>query len=114
MVTVDSAVGNKKTGESNKDAKVGLEIQPNSATTALVSHWLTTATGTLVPVSLIPVSVYRLLASVCSGRPPLSQVQLPSHVPRAKSIALSVKLFKDIQDVSMYEGFLMADDSDDN
>ncbi len=111
---VDSVVGNEGTGESNGDAKIDSEIQPNSATTVPVSHRPTTATSTLVPVSPVPVSVYRPLAFVCGGMPPLSQVQLPSRVPCAESMALSVKLFKDTQDVSMYKGFLAVDDSDDN
>ncbi len=113
-VAVDSVVGNKETRELNGDAKVGLEIQSNSATIAPVSHRLTTATGTLVPASPVPVFVCHPLALVYDGRPPLSRVQLSSLVPCAESVTLSVKPFEDTQDVSMYEEFLAADDSDDN
>ncbi len=73
-VIVDSAVENEGMGESNEDIKVGLEIQPNSATTAPVSYRPTTATGTLVLASLIPVFVCRPLAPVYGGRPPLSRI----------------------------------------
>lgn len=37
-VTVDSATKNKGMRESNKDAKVGSEIEPNTATMAQLSH----------------------------------------------------------------------------
>ena len=113
-VAVDSVVGTEGTGESNSDAKVGLEVQPNTTTTAPVSHRPTTATGTLVSAFPVPVSVRRQLAPVCGSRPPLSRAQLPSCVPRAESVVSSVKPFEDTQDVSMYEGFLAADDSDDD
>lgn len=73
-VAVDSAIGNEGTGESNGDAKVGSEVQPNTATTAPVSHRPTTATSMLVPASPVSVSVRRQLASVCGGKPPLSRV----------------------------------------
>ncbi len=81
---------------------------------APVSHWPTTAIGMLVPISPVHVSVCRPFAPVCGGRPLLSLVQLPFRMPRAESVSLSVKPFEDTQDVSMYEGFLVADDSDDD
>lgn len=37
-VIVDSVTKNKGTEESNEDAKVGSEIESNTATMALVSH----------------------------------------------------------------------------
>lgn len=46
---VDSTVGNKEMGESNRDAKVGSEVQPNRATTAPTSHQYTTAISLLYP-----------------------------------------------------------------
>lgn len=62
----------------------------------------------------VSVSVHHHLAPICGGRPPLSQVQILSRVPCAKSVALSLKPFKDTQDVSMYERFLIADDLDND
>lgn len=94
-VTVDSTVRNEEMRESNRDAKIGLEIQPNIATTTPVSYWPTTVIGTLVSVFSIPIFVCRLLTPVCGGRPLLSRVQLPSCVPRAEFVGLSIKLFED-------------------
>lgn len=37
-VAIDSAVKNKETRESNGDATVGLEVQPNIATTASIFY----------------------------------------------------------------------------
>ncbi len=81
---------------------------------AAVSYRPTTATGTLVSVSPVPVSVCRPLTPICGGRPPLTRVSLLFCVPRAKFVVLSVKPFKNTQDASMYEGFFVADDSNDN
>ena len=129
--SVNSAVRNEKIGEPNGDAKVGSEVQLIIAVMAPVSHWfittmvvqpittgttpvffrLTTATSTLD--SLVAVFVCRQPAPVCGTRPPLSRVQLLSYASCAKSGALSVKLFGDTQDMSIYEGFLAADNLDE-
>lgn len=93
-VAVNSAVGNKETRELNGDAKVGLEVQTNTAITILVSYRLTIAIGTLVPTSPVLIFVCYQLSPVCSSKPPFSRVQLPSCVPCAKSMALSFKLLK--------------------
>lgn len=37
-IAVDSIVGNKRKEKSNRDIKVGLEVQSNITTTVLVSH----------------------------------------------------------------------------
>lgn len=73
-VTMDSTLRNKETGGSNRDTKVGLEVQPNIAITALVFHWPTTAIGTLVLTFLVPISVCHQLALVCGGKPLFSRV----------------------------------------
>ena len=114
MVAIDSAIGNKKTKKSNRDTKVDLEVQPNTATTALASHWPTTTTSTLMSAFLVSVSVCRPLTRISSGKLLLFRIQLPSCIPCAESMILSVKLFKDIQDILMYEEFLAMDDFDNN
>lgn len=114
MVAIDFAIRNEEIGELNRDAKVGLKIQPNTTTMAPISYWPTTTIGTLVPVSSVPVSVCCSLAPVYNGRPPLSWVQLPSCISHAKSMALFIKLFENTQDVSMYKRFLAMDNSNDN
>lgn len=109
-VVVDSAMENKGIQESNKNAKIGSEIQLNMVIMVLASHQPITVTSTLVSASLVFVSVCHLLVSICSGRPPLFWVHLLSCVPYTEFVALSVKPFKDTQDASIYEEFFAADD----
>lgn len=104
---VDFGAGNDVTG----NAKVG-------CTAKLVSSRLSTATGTLAPTT--PVVVCRHLAPVsslvCGIKPTvlLSRAQPLSHASRAVSVSLSIRPFEDTQDISMYEGLLAAEDSDDD
>ena len=93
------------------DAKVGSEVQPITMIMAPVSYWSATTIGTLA--SPIVVSICRQPALVCDARPLLSQAQLLSHATRTESVALSVKPFKDIQDILLYEELLATDNSDD-
>ena len=72
IVAVNSAVENEGTKESNRNIKVGLKVQPNMTTTASTSHWLTTATNTLVSVFFIVIFVCCQLASICSSKTLLS------------------------------------------
>lgn len=79
--------------------------------TAPVSHWLTTTIGHLA--SLVAFFVCRQPALICSARILLSRAQHLSRTSRAESIASSVKLFEDTQDMSMYEELIAADNSDE-
>lgn len=114
MAVVNSAVENMRTEESNRNVKVSLEIESNLATIAPVCHQPTTATGTLVLASPVLNSVHLPLTPICGGRSLLSWVLLPSHILYAKSVTFFVKSFKDTQDISMYEGFFLTNDSDNN
>lgn len=114
IVAVNSAVENEGTKESNRNIKVGLKVQPNMTTTASTSHWLTTATNTLVSVFFIVIFVCCQLASICSSKTLLSWVLIPFCMPCAKSIALSVKAFKNTQNLLIYEGYLAVVDLDNN
>lgn len=114
MVAIDSAIENKGTGKSNGVAKVGLEVHLNTATTARVFYQSITITDMLLSTSSISVSVCHQLAHICDRRSPLFQIQLPSCMSCAESMALSIKFFKNTQDISMYKEFLAADDLDDD
>lgn len=128
---ISSVIRNEAAGEPHGDARVSSEVQPITAVIALVIYWFTTtmavkpitmvttlvfyqlATITSTLASLIAFSVCRQLASVCSARLPLSRAQLLTYASCAESVASSVKPFKDTQDMSIYEGLLVADDSDE-
>lgn len=100
---VNFAIWNERTEKSNKDAKIGSKIQPNTATIALVFNWPATTICKLVSTFPIPVSVYHLLTAICDGRLLLSQVQLLSFIPCAKSVTLSIKPFEDTKDILIYK-----------
>lgn len=113
-IAMDFVVGNKGMQESNEDVKVSSEVQPNTTITTLASHQPTTIMSILVSISPVLDSICRPLAFISDSRPPLSWVQFLFHVPCAEFVALFVKPFKDIQNISMYEGFFAMDNSDDN
>lgn len=73
-IVVYSTVKNKGIGESNTDAKVGLEVQSNTAIIAPFYYWLITAMAILVSASYVFVSVCSQLTPVCNSRFLLSRV----------------------------------------
>ena len=81
---------------------------------ALVFYQPATVTNTLISIAFILVFICRLLVLIYSSKPSLFQVYLPFCILCMESVALSVKFFKAIQDILIYEGFLMLDDWDNN
>lgn len=121
--SIDSAIKNEGADAPKRDAKVGLEIQlkvdtkvcfevqPITMVMAPISHWYATAISTLA--FSVAVSICHQPTSVCSARSLLFRTQLLSHATYTESVALSVKMFEEIQNMLLYKGLFTADDLDD-
>lgn len=113
-IAINSLVGNEGTEESNGDAKIrfGSTIKyDNNGLGLLSAYYCYMYIGIRLSYRCLSLPSAHL---VCGGRLSFSRVKFLSCMPLIEFVALSIKFFKNTQDVSIYEGFFAIDDLDNN